>query len=68
MDFGYNNPSALVRVDSINGKFYLTELLYKTKLTNANFIERLKYQIPNRGNKIHCNLMKPDRIRELKSQ
>lgn len=67
LDFGYNNPSALVRVDSVNGKFYLTELLYETKLTNADLIERLKDLIPNRRNKIYCDSAEPDRIRELKS-
>ena len=67
LDFGYNNPSALVRVDSVNGKFYLTELLYETKLTNADLIERLKDLIPNRRHKIYCDSAEPDRIKELRT-
>ena len=67
LDFGYNNPSALVRVDAVNGKYYLTELLYETKLTNADLIERLKDLIPNRRHKIYCDSAEPDRIKELKA-
>lgn len=67
LDFGYNNPCALVRVDSADGKFYLTELLYQTRLTNADLIERLKDLIPNKNYRIFCDSAEPDRIRELRA-
>ena len=67
LDFGYNNPSALVQLDAKNEKFYLTELLYETRLTNADLIERLKDLIPNKRNKIYCDSAEPDRIKEIKS-
>lgn len=65
LDFGYNVPTALVRVDSFDKKFYLTELLYQTKLTNADLIERLKDLIPDKNHRIYCDSAEPGRIQEL---
>lgn len=67
LDFGYNVPTALVRVDSVEKKYYLTELLYQTKLTNADLIERLKDLIPGKNFRIYCDSSEPDRIRELRA-
>ncbi len=66
-DFGYNAQTALVKVDIKCGKYYLTELLYETKLTNADLIERLKDLIPNKRQRIYCDTAEPARIQEIKS-
>lgn len=67
LDFGYNNPTALVKIDVKDRKYYLTELLYETRLTNSDLIERLKDLIPNRRQRIYCDSAEPDRIKEIKS-
>ena len=66
LDFGYNNPTALVMVEIRDMKYYLTELLYQTKLTNADLIERMKILIPDRKKRIYCDSADPDRIQEIK--
>ncbi|MEO6977429.1 MAG: phage terminase large subunit, partial [Mucilaginibacter sp.] len=47
LDFGYNVPSALVKVEFYEGRIYAQQLLYETKLTTNDLIERLGLlQIP----------------------
>lgn len=42
LDFGYNNPSALTEVTYYGGALYWREMLYQSKLTTADLIEKLK--------------------------
>lgn len=42
LDFGYNNPSALTEIVLYDNTLHWRELLYETKLTTADLIERLK--------------------------
>ena len=65
LDFGYNNPSALVKIDLKDGESYETELLYKRKLTNPDLIKQLKILIPDRSKRIYAD-NEPDRIEEIK--
>lgn len=44
LDFGYVNPSALIKVYLLNDKFYLEERLYKSGITNADIIEHLSHE------------------------
>lgn len=44
LDFGFVNPSALVRVTLSDNHIYLEEVLYRSKLTNADIIEVLSHQ------------------------
>jgi phage terminase large subunit len=67
LDFGFNAQTALLKVDIKGGKYYLTELLYETKLTNADLIERLKDLISNKRQRIYCDTAEPARIQEIKS-
>jgi phage terminase large subunit len=53
LDFGYNVPTAVIEVtlgEDAEGRLalYLRELLYETKLTPSDLIERLKELIPDR--------------------
>ena len=41
-DFGFNVPSALIMCEMYEGAIYCKELLYETKLTTADLIERYK--------------------------
>lgn len=67
LDFGYNNPSCLVRVDFKDRKPYIKQYLYETQLTNADIISRLKKIIPpqKRHQEIFADSAEPDRIMEI---
>jgi phage terminase large subunit len=43
LDFGYVNPSALVRVCLVQREVYIEEIFYKPGLTNSDIIERLSH-------------------------
>jgi phage terminase large subunit len=65
LDFGFNNPSALVAVYEKDLEFYLDEILYQTKLTNSELIEECKIKIPNKDCPIYADPAEPDRILEF---
>ena len=64
-DFGYNVQSGLVQIESYEGNIYAKQLLYETKLTTADLIERYKQlEIPTRA-EIFCDAAEPKTIEEL---
>jgi phage terminase large subunit len=71
LDFGFNAPSALVSIAREpfmeKNKFYVKELLYKTKMTNADLIIALKTCIPTqwRHKIIYADSAEPARIEEI---
>lgn len=65
LDFGYNNPSALVEVRVKDGEYYLIEKLYESQLTNVDLIERLK-GLMKRNSIIYADSAEPARIEEIK--
>jgi phage terminase large subunit len=46
IDFGFNNPSAVIRVYWIDGKAIWQEVFYKAGLTNTDLIEEIKQAVP----------------------
>ena len=70
LDFGYNNPSALIRIQTKDlMEQYLTQLIYKTHLTNTQLIDEAKEFIPEdrRWCPLYCDAAEPDRIAEFVS-
>jgi len=78
LDFGYNNPSALLQIgfkDEIpsitekhTGKYlsvYERELLYKTGLTNMDLIKELEKLIKVKTDNIYADSAEPARIEEI---
>lgn len=65
LDFGYNNPSALIEVNVRDEGIYLKELLYESNLTNTDLISRIKPLIPKDA-AVYADSAEPDRITELK--
>ena len=65
LDFGYNDPNALVQVTLKDAEIYERELIYETRMTNSDLIERLKALIPDRSKPIYCDGAEPDRIQEI---
>lgn len=65
LDFGYNNPTALIKIGIKDGEYWILEELYETKLTNADLIERMKAKGISRNNCIYADSAEPNRIEEL---
>lgn len=67
LDFGFNNPTALVKIYIKDKIFTTKEYLYKTGLTNSMLIEELYKIIPQeqRNQTIYADSAEPDRIAEI---
>lgn len=67
LDFGFNNPSALIEERDIDGEYYEQQLIYETGLTNTKLIARAKEVIPKElySCPIYCDSAEPDRIKEF---
>jgi phage terminase large subunit len=65
MDFGFNHPTALVKVGTIDGRVYVEEHLYKTGLTIEDLVQKVK-AIVNDGKDLYCDSARPDIIESLR--
>lgn len=65
-DFGYNVPSALVKVEFYEGRIYWHQELYETKLTTADLIERYKSLDISKSAEIYCDAAEPKTIEEIR--
>jgi phage terminase large subunit len=66
LDFGYNNPSALVKCGVRDKKMYVEEMFYETKLTTNDLAEIIKIYGLTRSCEIFCDAAEPKTIEELK--
>jgi phage terminase large subunit len=69
LDFGYNDPSALIECRVKGKDVWERELLYHTKLTNSDLIKKLQELIPEEKRQKHyifADSAEPDRIKEIK--
>lgn len=64
LDFGYTNPSALVKVTHYEGANYVEEVLYQSSLTVPEMINRLKELVP-KGAPIYADAAEPKTIEEI---
>lgn len=64
-DFGYNVASALVDIELYEGGVYVDELLYETKLTTGDLIERYKGLNVDQNREAYCDAAEPKTIEEL---
>lgn len=70
LDFGFNNPSALLKIGFKDKQVCEEELLYESYLTNEMLIERMKKIIPleDRETKyVFADSSEPDRIEEIRN-
>jgi len=64
LDFGFNVPTALVRVTLHEGAAYVKQVLYKTRLTTSDLVEELK-SLAIRHEEIFCDAAEPKTIEEI---
>lgn len=65
LDFGYNNQTALPMIGKKDQEIYIDELLYESKLTNADLIVRMNDLIKNKNDEIVADCQEPQRIKEI---
>lgn len=66
LDFGFNNPSACIKVGVRDKIIYVIKEFYKTGLTNTDLIEHLKTFVDDRTAPIYADAAEPARIQEIK--
>lgn len=66
LDFGYNNPTALVKILSKDKELFVEQLLYKTHMVNSEVIEYLKTLGIDPNDPIYCDSAEADRIEEIR--
>lgn len=64
-DFGYNVQSALVEAEIYEGAIYAKQLLYETKLTTNDLLERYKTLGIFKKSEIFCDAAEPKTIEEI---
>lgn len=64
LDFGYTNPSAMVRVEHYDGCNYVQEIMYQTGLTIADLRDRITDMGIGKA-PIYCDSAEPKSIEEL---
>jgi len=65
LDFGFNNPTALIKIGYYDGNIYLKQLIYEAKLTNEQLISRMKELIEVKHDFIYADCAEPQRIEEI---
>jgi phage terminase large subunit len=65
-DFGYNVPTALVLCELYEGAIYVKELIYETRLTTNDLIEKYKEVGVSKTIEIYCDNAEPKTIEELR--
>lgn len=65
IDFGYNNPTAVVKVTIYDSVVYAEEKLYETRLTTEDLILKLKDIGIGQNDEIFCDAAEPKTIESL---
>jgi phage terminase large subunit len=65
LDFGFNNPSSLVKVLFHDGTAYVQELLYASRLTTNDLVEKIRELGLSNYDEIYCDAAEPKTIEEL---
>jgi len=65
LDFGYNHPSVLIKVNLDEYDAYVEELLYEKGLTNADLIRRLDDLNISKTATIYADCARPEMIDEI---
>lgn len=65
LDFGFNDPSALVHIGMKDSEPWLTEVIYESGLTNQALIAKMERLGVRRDLVIYADSAEPDRILEM---
>lgn len=65
LDFGFNDPNALLKLGQQDQRIYEQELLYQGGLTNPQLIDRMERLIPDKRKPIYADSAEPKTILEI---
>lgn len=65
VDFGFNVPSSIIKIGFKENACYVEEVLYETKLTTNDLIERIKGLSIERHAEMFCDNAEPKTIEEI---
>lgn len=65
IDFGFNNPTALVQINIFDQEPYIRQVIYESGLTNSALIEKMNEVIPDKSIPIYADNAEPARIEEI---
>lgn len=68
MDFGFNNPTAVIAITVRDEGYYVKELLYERRMTNKDLIGWMNLTLPyeQRDIEIYPDPAEPNRIQEIR--
>ncbi len=66
LDFGFNHPTALIKVGFLDGKVYIDEQIYESKLTNDDLAYLIKTLGITRNTEIFAETARPEAIEEIR--
>lgn len=66
LDFGYNHPTALIKVYFYEDEMFIETLIYESYLTTSELIEKMKMLEVDTINEIMCDYSRPEIIKELR--
>lgn len=66
VDFGFNNPSAVIKCTLSDQRILVKEILYKSGLTTGDIISAIQADGEDRA-EVYCDSAEPDRIKEMKN-
>lgn len=64
LDFGFNNPTALIKIGLYDGAFYVIDEVYRRGLTNSDLIALMRENVSPNEN-IYADSAEPNRIEEI---
>ena len=66
LDFGFNNPMALIHHGVKDQEIYLRQIIFETHLTTSDLIDKMKDENVNKKTPIYADPSAPDKIEEVK--
>jgi phage terminase large subunit len=64
-DFGYNAPTAVLKIGVKDLNFFVSDEIYERKMTNTMLIRNLRSFVNNRNSEMFFDSAEPDRIEEI---
>ena len=66
LDFGYNHPTALLKISRLENSFYVDEVIYQSLLTSSDLIAKMNELGIDKNKYIIADYARPEMIEELR--
>jgi phage terminase large subunit len=68
LDFGFNHPTALVRVSKLDNQIYVEEIIYQSNLTSTDLVKSFQLLSIEKNIPIVCDYARPEIMTELRRE